>query len=98
MNQLPLVIPGTRPAVNVRHEGMNIDTPEGMAAAVAQQEQMISTICDGGRWVVPRTGSIYMLDQKNKCVKRVLGLVREPDIARVFRAMGWTVVDNEEEL
>ena len=72
---------------------MNIDTPEGLAQAVAEQQALIDEIVPGGRWVVPRSFSIYMLDQANKRVKRVHGLNPEPTITRVFEAMGWTVVE-----
>ena len=72
---------------------MNIDTLEGLAQAVAEQQALIDRIIPGGRWVVPRSGSIYMLDQENKMARRVHGLKPEPTITRVFEAMGWTVVE-----
>lgn len=73
---------------------MNLNTAEGMAEAVAWQTAMISKLVQGGRWVVPRSGSIYMIDHANKRAKRVLGLMAEPGITRVFIAMGWTVEDD----
>jgi hypothetical protein len=72
---------------------MNIDTPEGMMQAVAQQQALIDQIIQGGRWVVPRSGSIYMLDQGGKRAMCVLG-GRVPKVDRVFAAMGWTVVES----
>lgn len=68
----------------------DIDTEEGMANAVAWQENLISKIVPGGRWLVPRSGTICILDQENKRV-RMLGLLPEPTVERVFKAMGWTV-------
>ncbi len=73
---------------------MNINTSEGMAEAVEEQQARVDAIAPGGRWVVPRTGSIYMLDHEGKRVKRVLGESPEPTITRVFIAMGWTVLDD----
>lgn len=72
---------------------MNIDTPEGMAQAVAEQQAVIDALGPGGRWVVPRSGSIYMLDQEGKRAMCVLG-GRVPKVDRVFAAMGWTVVES----
>ena len=70
---------------------MNIDTPEGMAQAVALQQALIDSISAGGRWIVPRSGSIFMLDQEGKRAMCVYG-GRLPKTDRVFAAMGWTVV------
>jgi hypothetical protein len=73
---------------------MNIDTPEGLAQAVANQQALIDEISPGGRWFVPPRGeSVYMLDQENKRAKRVHGLKPDPTSTRVFEAMGWTVVE-----
>lgn len=74
---------------------LNIDTPEGMANAVAWQTKMIEVLVDGGRWLVPRSGTIYMIDKVNKRARKVLGLKPEPTITRVFEAMGWTVEGND---
>ena len=71
----------------------NIDTEEGLANAVAWQERLVATITPGGRWYVPRSGTIYMLDHDGKQAKRVAGLCPEPLITRVFEAMGWKVID-----
>ncbi len=76
----------------------NIDTEEGMANAVAWQQKMIDVLADGGRWVVPRSGTIYMIDKTNKRARKVLGLKPEPTITRVFEAMGWTVEGNDKPL
>jgi len=73
---------------------INIDTPEGMARAIAEQEDRIRLIPSGGRWVA-WSGSIYVLDQENKRVRRLHGVRPEPDIDRVFVAMGWTVLPEE---
>lgn len=75
---------------------MNIDTPQGMREAIAWQTKLVNAITQGGRWVVPRSGSIYMIDKEGKRAKRVPGLLPEPTITRVFLAMGWTVEDASE--
>lgn len=77
---------------------MNIDTPEGMREAVEWQTAHVNRLAQGGRWVVPRSGSIYIIDHEGKRAKRVFGMAPEPTITRVFIAMGWQVIDIEEEL
>ena len=72
---------------------MDINTPEGMAAAVEWQQAHVDRLTDQGRWVVPRSGSIIVIDKMNKQAIRVAGLAPEPAIRRVFEAMGWQWID-----
>lgn len=74
---------------------MNIDTPEALAQAIAEQQALIANLGPGGGWVT-RRGSIYMLDQEGKWVMRVHGDRPEADTDRIFEAMGWTVVEQSE--
>lgn len=71
----------------------DLDTPEGMANAVEWQTRMVSVLKQGGRWIVPRSGSIYEIDHEGKRARRITGFVPEPTITRVFEAMGWKVVE-----
>lgn len=75
---------------------MNYDlsTDTGMANAIAWQTKMISVLAQGGRWIVPRSMSVYEIDHERKTARRVLGYAPEPDIAKVFEAMGWTVTED----
>lgn len=73
----------------------DISTKEGMANAVQWMKAHISRIAKGGLWIVPRSVSIYVIDHANKTATKRSGFP-EPEIARVFRAMGWTVVDESE--
>jgi hypothetical protein len=70
---------------------MDISTPEGLAQAIAWQERMVAHIRDGGSWVVPRSGTLVRIDHSTKTATFQLGLISEPDIKKVFRAMGWIV-------
>jgi hypothetical protein len=81
-----------------RVDAMNwdISTPEGMANAMAWQAAHVARVVEGGCWVVPRSFSIYQLSRANKTATKLCGLP-EPDIAKVFEAMGWTVIDKEEQ-
>lgn len=72
---------------------MNINTPAGLAQAVKWQQDHIARVVDNGRWVVPRSGSIIVICHGTKEAVRVAGLFPEPDIEKVFKAMGWKWID-----
>lgn len=74
---------------------LNIDTTDGMANAVAWQERHVALLGQGGRWIVPRSGTVYEIDHANKTARRCFGFRPEPTIERVFEAMGWKVVDHD---
>lgn len=66
----------------------DLDTPQGMANAVAWQKSLVRWIKDGGAWGVPRSESVYHLYKTKKVAVRIGG---EEAIDRVFKAMGWEV-------
>lgn len=68
----------------------NIDTKSGMTAAVAWQQALFETIADGGRWIVPRSMSVYEINHTKKTVRRIQGAFPEKIIQRVIEAAGWT--------
>ena len=70
---------------------MNISTTEGMEQAVAWQTAHCALIKEGGSWVVPRSGTVITISHKNKQAT-LYGLLPEPDIGKVFEAMGWEVL------
>lgn len=73
----------------------DLDTKEGMANAVAWTEQLVNHLKDGGVWAVPRSHTLVTITSKaNKQVLISEGLP-DPAIARVFKAMGWTVKHKE---
>ena len=74
---------------------MNIATKEGMAAAVAWQTLMVSLIAEGGVWMVPRSLTMVKIYASKKTAVFVGGTDMEPDIVKVFKAMGWTCQDRE---
>lgn len=74
------------------HGSWDLNTAEGMENAIAWQLKLFSTLADGGKWVVPRSGTIYTIHHAKKTVVRRLGFAPEPDIERVIRAAGWTVL------
>lgn len=68
----------------------NIDTEEGMANAVEWTEKAFAVLADGGRWIVPRSMSIYEVNKTDKTVRRIRGMYPEPVIRRVLIAAGYT--------
>lgn len=58
----------------------NIDTAEGMANAVERQRKQFALLRDQGRWLVPRSGSVIVVDQANKRAIRVLAMADDPTI------------------
>ncbi len=68
----------------------DLNTYEGLRAAVKWQTRMVSMIKEGGSWIVPRSGSVYVLYHTQKKAFKMMGSP-EPDITRVFEEMGWTV-------
>lgn len=72
----------------------DISTPEGIENAVCWQTALISSLKPGGTWAVPRSLSIYNIDHGLKVAYKLCGTA-EPDIEKVFDAMGWKVVEKE---
>lgn len=70
----------------------DINTEEGMNNAVQWVQATFAAIKDGGKWVIPRSGTIVTLDHNNKTAYILAGHTPEPDTERVIKAMGWEVV------
>lgn len=74
---------------------MDIATPEGLAQAVAWQTTWVNRVSEGGVWMVPRSLTIIKIYHSTKTAVFVGGTHLEPDIVKVFKAMGWTCQDSE---
>lgn len=74
---------------------MNIATEAGMAQAVAWQTSMLRLIKDGGMWAVPRSLVMIKILHSTKTAVFIGGTHQEPDIVKVFKAMGWNCVNQE---
>ena len=70
----------------------SIDTVEGMDRAKAWTANMLRMLKPQAAWAVPRSGSIYFIDQDAKTVTRESG---EDEIDRVFVAMGYTILTGQ---
>lgn len=70
-------------------DNWDVSTPEGMERAIVWTDLNFGRIVDGGRWIVPRSMSVYEISHSTKTVRRILGSFPEPIIQRVIEAAGW---------
>lgn len=69
----------------------DLDTVGGMNRAVEWTRNLFEQIAEGGKWIVPRSGTIITVHAKQKRVVINPGYAPDPSIERVIRAMGWRV-------
>jgi hypothetical protein len=70
---------------------MNIDTKEGMEAACDWQRRFLTLCAPQFTWAVPRSMSIYMIDQTAKTIRAETPR-RDRGIERVFVELGYEVL------
>lgn len=73
-------------------DNFDLDTKDGMAQAVDWTERLFASLKDGGRWIVPRSGTTVTVDHDTHTATIKAGYAPDPSIERVVRAMGWTVI------
>ena len=71
----------------------NLDTTEGMNAAVKWTQETFDLMNEGGSWGIPRSGTTVRINKKDKIATITLGFMPDPSIRRVIEAMGWTVIE-----
>ena len=69
----------------------DLKTEEGMANAKAWTEKVLTTLTDGGRWIVPRSLTVVIAYPSRKAVQIQDGVVPDDSIRDVIRALGWEV-------
>lgn len=74
----------------------DIDTIGGMNRAVEWTRAVFEQIKDGGVWIVPRSGTIVAVHHSRKSVS-ISSTTPDPSIERVIKAMGWKVLNGDEE-
>jgi hypothetical protein len=76
---------------------IDIETPDGMAWAVAWQNQMVRKIKDGGTWLIPSSQTIITVNiTAKKATFLAKGIAAQADrVKQVFLAMGWMVVERD---
>ena len=70
----------------------DLNTEEGMNNAAVWVQATFNTIKTGGKWAIPRSGTIVTVDHPNKTAYILAGHTPEPDTERVIKHMGWEVV------
>ena len=71
----------------------DLDTVGGMNRAVEWTRDLCEGLKEGGVWVVPRSGTIVQVFKSEKRVNITYGPLPDDAIARVIKAMGWTVTE-----
>jgi len=70
----------------------DLDTKQGMVNAIIWTKKLIEQLNDGGKWVVPRSGTIVTFDKKKQIATVNAPFARDPSVTRVLEAMGWKIV------
>ncbi len=70
----------------------DLDTKQGMVNAIMWTKQLINSLNDGGKWVVPRSGTIVTFDKKRQVATVDAPFMSDPSITKVLTAMGWKIV------
>ena len=75
----------------------DLNTKEGMANAVHWTQDLVDALSDNGTWIIPRSFTSVTLNKPTKTVT-IRAVFPEPSVPKVFKAMGWTVIDMKGEL
>ena len=70
----------------------DLDTKQGMVNAIMWTKQLINSVNDGGKWLIPRSGTIVTFDKKKQIAVVDAPFMRDTSVTRVLKAMGWKVV------
>ena len=70
----------------------DLDTKQGMVNAILWTKQLIESLNDGGKWMIPRSGTIVTFDKKTQTAVVDAPFMRDPSITKVLTAMGWKIV------
>lgn len=68
----------------------DIDTKEGMEQACAWTRRFLKMCSDRFTWGIPRSNSVYVIDQRKKTVT-AMSAGRDEPIERVFKEIGYEV-------
>jgi hypothetical protein len=69
----------------------DLDTKKGMANAVEWTAKLFAHMNEGGKWIVPRSGTLITVYPERKFAEIYEGELPDPSIERVIKAMGWNV-------
>ena len=75
----------------------DLNTKEGMANAVNWTQDLVDTLSDNGTWMIPRSLTTVSVNKPTKTVT-IRAVLPETSVPKVFKAMGWTVIEMKGEL
>jgi len=78
----------------LQRDDFDINTPRGIAQSVKWLAGYLSHIKDGGMWLIPRSGTAFEVRHSEKVAIKVMQMLPDPSLEKVFHAAGWKVVDN----
>ena len=70
----------------------NLDTKQGMVNAMIWTKKLIEQLNDGGKWLVPRSGTVVTFDKKTQTATVDAPFARDPSVTRVLKSLGWKIV------
>lgn len=73
-------------------DNYDLNTKQGMVNAILWTKKLIANLNDGGKWVVPRSGTVVTFDKKTQTAFIDAPFASDPSVTRVLKAMGWKIV------
>lgn len=73
-------------------DNYDLDTKEGMVNAMLWTKQLVNNIRDGGKWLIPRSGTVVTFDKKKQIATVDAPFGRDTAVTRVLKAMGWKII------
>lgn len=69
----------------------NLNTDEGLQNAVRWTNSTMALLSDGGRWAVPRSGTIITVVNRLDKQYDIISDTPDPTLIHVLGAAGWTI-------
>jgi hypothetical protein len=73
-------------------DNYDLNTKEGMVNAMLWTKQLVNNIRDGGKWLIPRSGTVVTFDKKQQIATVDAPFGRDTSVTRVLKAMGWKII------
>ena len=73
-------------------DNYDLDTKEGMVNAMLWTKQLVNNIRDGGKWLIPRSGTVVTFDKKKQIATVDAPFGTDTSVTRVLKAMGWKII------
>jgi hypothetical protein len=73
-------------------DNYDLNTKEGMVNAMLWTKQLVNNIRDGGKWLIPRSGTVVTFDKKKQIATVDAPFGTDTSVTRVLKAMGWKII------